>query len=406
MNIRRSLIFASLFMGCGCVFDGAAIADAPVPEGMQFRRVDPRQVWSAVWPAIAEGRRPELATQLVALFTEDDPQRPRNGWYQSGSSTLGWNALAAWADRDRNSAITRAEFSTIGSPEHWERLDRDADGLIEASDFDWSTHSSHVLEEKRINTRFLEVDRNTDGRISRDEWNAWFSSSSAGDGSVSVAEFRELLTLDPEPKQRFSLYYRWNRAKSTMQGDLGSMFEGPKVGELAPNFTLKTHDGSASQPIIDPSDRRPTVLIFGNFTCPNFRSHSGIAAELHQRYSDRVRFVGIYVREAHPTDGWSTRRNAKSGIQITQPVTFEERRAIAERCRTTLALPMPLLVDELDDRAGNGYSAMPDRLYLLDADGRVVFKGGRGPFGFQPAELEQILVLHLIERGRASNATE
>jgi prepilin-type processing-associated H-X9-DG protein len=133
---------------------------------------------------------------------------------------------------------------------------------------------------------------------------------------------------------------------------------------------------------------------------------SGIAAELHKRYSDRVRFVGIYVREAHPADGWSTRRNAKSGIEITQPVTFEERRAVAERCRTTLALPMPLLVDELDDRAGNGYSAMPDRLYLLDADGRVVFKGGRGPFGFQPGELEQILVLHLIERGRASNATE
>jgi hypothetical protein len=58
---------------------------------------------------------------------------------------------------------------------------------------------------------------------------------------------------------------------------------------------------------------------------------------------------------------------------------------------------MPLLVDDLDDRVGHAYSGMPDRLYVIGRDGRVVYKGGRGPFGFNAAEMEQSLVLHLVD---------
>jgi hypothetical protein len=38
---------------------------------------------------------------------------------------------------------------------------------------------------------------------------------------------------------------------------------------------------------------------------------------------------------------------------------------------------------------------MPSRLYLIDRQGKVAYKSGRGPFGFKPAELEQSLVLSL-----------
>jgi hypothetical protein len=40
---------------------------------------------------------------------------------------------------------------------------------------------------------------------------------------------------------------------------------------------------------------------------------------------------------------------------------------------------------------------MPSRLYLIDREGRIAFKSGRGPWGFRPAELEQALVLLLAE---------
>ena len=41
---------------------------------------------------------------------------------------------------------------------------------------------------------------------------------------------------------------------------------------------------------------------------------------------------------------------------------------------------------------------MPSRLYLIDRDGKVAYKSGRGPFGFKPAELEQSLVLLLADQ--------
>ena len=49
---------------------------------------------------------------------------------------------------------------------------------------------------------------------------------------------------------------------------------------------------------------------------------------------------------------------------------------------------MPCLIDDMDDSTMTAYNALPDRLYLIGKDGRIAFKGGRGPFGFRPSELE------------------
>ena len=89
--------------------------------------------------------------------------------------------------------------------------------------------------------------------------------------------------------------------------------------------------------------------------------------------------------------------NDKAGIAVAQPTTWTERKDVAARCCSTLKMTMPLLVDTLDDRVGHAYSGMPDRLYVLDAEGRVVYKGGRGPFGFKVGEMEQALVMTLLE---------
>jgi hypothetical protein len=65
-------------------------------------------------------------------------------------------------------------------------------------------------------------------------------------------------------------------------------------------------------------------------------------------------------------------------------------------------MSMPLVVDEIDDRVGHSYSAMPDRLYVIDKSGRVTYKSGRGPRGFKPAEMEQALILLLLDQPSAS----
>ena len=66
-----------------------------------------------------------------------------------------------------------------------------------------------------------------------------------------------------------------------------------------------------------------------------------------------------------------------------------------------------MLVDTIDDAVGARYSGMPSRLYLIDRQGKVAYKSGRGPFGFKPAELEHSLVLSLqgdAARRRARSA--
>lgn len=108
----------------------------------------------------------------------------------------------------------------------------------------------------------------------------------------------------------------------------------------------------------------------------------------------------IYVREAHPSDGWRMVSNDKAGIVVAQPKTADERTKVAATCCTTLKITMPLLVDTIDDRVGHAYSGMPDRLYVIDASGRIAYQGGRGPFGFRPAEMEQSLMMLLLEGRR------
>jgi hypothetical protein len=120
--------------------------------------------------------------------------------------------------------------------------------------------------------------------------------------------------------------------------------------------------------------------------------------DLKKRYGDRVEFLAVYVREAHPTDGWRMRSNDNAGIALKQPLDEEERTGVARRCCSSLKMSMPLVVDEMDDRVGHAYSGMPDRLYVIDRKGRVAYKGGRGPFGFKAGEMEQSLLMLLLDQ--------
>ena len=40
-----------------------------------------------------------------------------------------------------------------------------------------------------------------------------------------------------------------------------------------------------------------------------------------ERYRDRVHFLAVYVREAHPEDGWILPENRRSGVAVTDPKT-------------------------------------------------------------------------------------
>jgi len=49
----------------------------------------------------------------------------------------------------------------------------------------------------------------------------------------------------------------------------------------------------------------------------------------------------------------------------------------------------------MDNAASEAFAAWPERIYVVGVDGRIAFKGGPGPWGFDPpaagAALDEIL---------------
>jgi type I thyroxine 5'-deiodinase len=99
----------------------------------------------------------------------------------------------------------------------------------------------------------------------------------------------------------------------------------------------------------------------------------------------------VYILEAHPLDAWQDEDNQKDKISVASPTTFAERCAVADTCATKLALRLPAVIDDLENSTESAYTAWPDRLYVIDREGRVAYKSKPGPFGFKPAEVEQTL---------------
>ena len=95
----------------------------------------------------------------------------------------------------------------------------------------------------------------------------------------------------------------------------------------------------------------------------------------------------VYIREAHPEEGWVVSPNRDEDILVNDPTTTDERIEVAATCAINLKIRMPVVVDEVDDAIADAYGALPDRLYLIDQDGNVVFQGEPGPWGFNPDAL-------------------
>jgi len=103
----------------------------------------------------------------------------------------------------------------------------------------------------------------------------------------------------------------------------------------------------------------------------------------------------VYIREAHPTDGWQMESNRQEGVEYAQPQTFAARQEVASACALGLKLSIPTLLDGMDNAADIAFNGWPERLYVLSPEGRVVYQGDKGPYGFDPDELECFLADYL-----------
>ena len=112
---------------------------------------------------------------------------------------------------------------------------------------------------------------------------------------------------------------------------------------------------------------------------------------IYHRFRDDVEFFVVYVQEAHPTDGWQVESNVQEGVLFCQHRSSAEREAVAQSCSIDLQIGLPVIIEDMDNAVDEAYGAAPERLYLVDVDGRVAYHGGAGPHFFDLDEWEQAI---------------
>ena len=122
---------------------------------------------------------------------------------------------------------------------------------------------------------------------------------------------------------------------------------------------------------------------------------------IFERYRKQASFLTVYIREAHPTDEWRMDENDSQNICYKQPRTEPERVAVAGDFVKRFQYRLPLAVDPIANPAEHLYAAWPERLYVIDERGVIVYKGGQGPFGYHPGEVEAWLARR-FPRARAA----
>ena len=85
------------------------------------------------------------------------------------------------------------------------------------------------------------------------------------------------------------------------------------------------------------------------------------------------------------------RANVRDNVVFASPKTFDERGTVAESCVRNLHIDIPAVLDDFQNSTEAAYTGWPDRLYVIDRDGRVAYKSQPGPFGFHPEEMERYL---------------
>lgn len=195
---------------------------------------------------------------------------PMGKMFTLGSSRYDWNWLAARFDKNNDGRISTSEFG--GPLDLFERLDRNRDKVLTAIDLDWSEESVLVKQNQRAFQTFRDIDKDSNGQISAEEWSAFFAHGNKGRGYLNQEDVQELFypfaPLRPLGSPRYmEPSGRIKRLQALLQnGTAGLWHDAPRVNSMAPDFELKTQDETERVRLSQFRGKRPVVLVFGSFT--------------------------------------------------------------------------------------------------------------------------------------------
>jgi len=217
--------------------------------------------------------RPEWGEMAVAVL-KGQRMGIGSGWWRESLKRYDWSWFQGHYDVDRDGQVTRNELpSDLPQAEQiFDRLDRNLDGRITSADLDPNEPGGPMSPSNMATMLFSRLDKDSNGRLSLQELAEFFAKADREDlGFLTPDDLRATLFTDTE-SQRPSARAQgpdWSPAEMLrmfLTGQMGWLESGPNFGEVAPDFTLTTHDGARSMTLSESRGKRPVVLIFGSFT--------------------------------------------------------------------------------------------------------------------------------------------
>jgi Ca2+-binding EF-hand superfamily protein len=264
--MRRMTLSILLITSPCLAWPGSALADKNEPLPPRPAMPDLRPLAKSLRQSLASLKHLEFV-EVISAVARGSKLGPGEGWFHPAQTRYDWKWLAGRFDANKDGKIERREFP--GQDDVFNRLDRDRDGVLTRADFDWSENSPLARQTAVVRHVFRFLDANSNGRVSREEWEAFFSRVSSGKEYITPDDLLDALR-PPQPSKKNGPPPKGPTPavflKGLLTGELGSPFEGPRLGQVAPDFTLDSHDGKRRITLSKFRGKKPVVLVFGSFT--------------------------------------------------------------------------------------------------------------------------------------------
>lgn len=132
-------------------------------------------------------------------------------------------------------------------------------------------------------------------------------------------------------------------------------------GDSFPAFELVTTNGDrlVNEDIFGD---RPVLFIFGSMTCPMTASSAPSVQDLYNEFGDRVEFIMLYVREAHPGENYG------------QAETMEDKLNSAQALKDFYGIEWTVAADNVDGDLHRALDPKPNAAYLTNSKGDIMFR--------------------------------
>jgi thiol-disulfide isomerase/thioredoxin len=134
-----------------------------------------------------------------------------------------------------------------------------------------------------------------------------------------------------------------------------------KPGDAFPSFEIITTTGDRLVND-DVFDGRPAIFIFGSMTCPMTASAAPTVQDLYDEFGDRVNFIMLYVREAHP------------GENIRQSESMQDKLEYTRMLKDFYGIDWTVAADNIDGDLHRALDPKPNSAFLVGSDGTILFR--------------------------------